>query len=111
MSVECGSCGRHLSEEFAGVPRKPCPDCGATRRVFSESVSCGLNVTDSVVASQRYGHTGREVLGAEAEQRAIDWASLQDPAAIFNHHVANDLGVTTAFHLPSDGACTGFSML
>ena len=21
------------------------------------------------------------------------------------------LGVTTAFHLPSDGACTGFSML
>ena len=22
-----------------------------------------------------------------------------------------DLGVTTAFHLPSDGACTGFSML
>jgi hypothetical protein len=23
----------------------------------------------------------------------------------------NDKGVTTAFHLPSDGACTGFSML
>ncbi len=23
----------------------------------------------------------------------------------------NETGVTTAFHLPSDGACTGFSML
>ena len=37
MSVECGSCGKHLSEDFAGMPRQPCPNCGATARVLSAS--------------------------------------------------------------------------
>ena len=90
MSVECGSCGKQLTEEFAGVPRKPCPDCGAIRRVFSESISCGAQAMTSVVVSHRYGHTDREVLGAEAERRAIDWASLPNRDAILNHQVAED---------------------
>jgi len=96
MSVECGLCRRQLSEEFAGVPRKPCPDCGATARVFSVWMSDGVNLTDSVVASQRYGHTGREVLGAEAERRAIEWASLPNRDAIVNHDVADDFRVLIA---------------
>jgi len=29
----------------------------------------------------------------------------------YTNRILDDLGVTTAFHLPSDGACTGFSML
>jgi hypothetical protein len=84
---------RRLTEDFAGMPRKPCPDCGATARVFSESVSCVMNFTDSAVASLRYGHTGREVLGAEAEQRVIDWSALRDRDAILNHKVAEDFRV------------------
>jgi len=105
MSVECGSCGKQLSEEFAGVPRKPCPDCGATGRVFSESVSCSMTVTMSVVASQRYGHTGREVLGAEAERRAIEWASLPNRDAILNHDVAEDFRALLASAPCLSGDC------
>jgi hypothetical protein len=88
MSVECGSCGKHLSEDFAGMPCQPCPDCGATARVLSASASSSANATTSTVASLRYGHTGREVLGAKDERRAIEWASLPNHDAVLNHDVA-----------------------
>lgn len=91
MSVECGSCKKQLSEVFAAVPRTPCPACGSTTRVFSESLVSGVKVSVSVVASQRYGHTGREVLGAEAEQRVIDWAALTERDAIMTHPVVDDV--------------------
>ena len=39
----------------------------------------------------------------------------QGGPVIRRHEISDDqwnrMGVTTAFHLPSDGACTGFSML
>ena len=47
-----------------------------------------MDFTASFVASQLYGHTGREVLGAAAEQLAIEWASLPNRDAILNHPVA-----------------------
>ena len=69
-SIECGTCRVRLTEEYAGTPRKPCPNCGATNRNFSVFVSMKVGVSVSAIASQRFGHTGREVLGADAERRA-----------------------------------------
>jgi hypothetical protein len=89
-SVECGSCGTQLSEEYASIPRKLCPNCGATNRVLSMSVHTKFNLSDAVIASQRYGHTGREVLGAEAERRAVEWASLTNRDDLLSHQVAED---------------------
>lgn len=91
MAIECGSCGKALSEEFAVVPRIPCPGCGSTRRVFSESLISKLEISGSAVASQRFGHTGREVLGGAAEKRVVDWASLHDHDKLAAHPVAEDL--------------------
>jgi Protein of unknown function (DUF2934) len=87
-SVECGSCGTQLSEEYASIPRKLCPNCGATNRVLSMSVHTKFNLSDAVIASQRYGHTGREVLGAEAERRAVEWASLTNRDDLLSHQLA-----------------------
>jgi hypothetical protein len=74
-------------------------------RIFSVSVSSDVGVTASVVAGQRYGHTGREVLGAEAEQRAIDWASLPSREAILGHPVAEEFraSIASAPCLSGDG--------
>ena len=40
--------------------------------------------------SQRYGHTGRDVLGSEAERRAIEWAAVATRDEILNHPVAEE---------------------
>jgi hypothetical protein len=89
MPSECGSCGRQLSDEFDGIPRKPCPDCGETKRTFSVSSSSELRLMSAIDTSVVHGHTGREVRNAEPEQRAIEWASLEDRDAILNHPAAN----------------------
>ena len=86
MSVECGSCGMQLSEEFTAVLSQACPGCGSTSRVFSLLVSDGVGISVSAVASQRYGHTGREVRGAAAEQRAIEWASAAQLWRVATRH-------------------------
>ena len=44
-----------------------------------------------------------------ANLRAVFVAARERPCVLLLDEC--DLGVTTAFHLPSDGACTGFSML
>lgn len=90
MSVQCASCKTTLGEEYAAVPRVLCPVCRDTGRIFNESVSSGMTLRSSVIASQRFGHTGREVLGAYAEKRAIDWASLSNHYEILSHNVADD---------------------
>lgn len=97
MSVECASCGTELSEKYAAVPRIPCPVCGKTGRKLPVSASIHCSVTVSAIASQRYGHTGREVMGSEAERRAIEWASLSTHDEILCHNVAEDFR-----HLMSD---------
>jgi hypothetical protein len=89
-SVECGGCGTQLSEEYAGIPRKQCPECGAMNRVFSRSADTRIIFSETSIASQRYGHTGREVLGAEAQQRAVEWASLANRDELLSHQVAED---------------------
>ena len=50
----------------------------------------------------------RSLIGSTAEEVA---RRLGISAETVDRIVENQLGVTTAFHLPSDGACTGFSML
>jgi Protein of unknown function (DUF2934)/RES domain len=90
MSVECGSCGKRLSEVFAAEPRRPCPDCGAMSRAFSESLVTVAQASVSAFESLHYGHTGREVQGAEAERRAIDWAASPNRDTIVTHQVADD---------------------
>lgn len=90
MSVECGNCKTTLGEEYAGVPRLPCPVCGKTCRNCGEAVSIGAKAGFSAIGAQRFGHTGRKVLGADAELRASEWASLSTHHEILNHNVADD---------------------
>jgi hypothetical protein len=37
MSVKCATCETPLEAEAPGAPRKPCPTCGSTARVFEET--------------------------------------------------------------------------
>lgn len=59
-------------------------------RVFTLSVSAKMQLSSNVIASQRYGHTDREVLGAEAEQCACEWATQTSWDDLLNHPVAVD---------------------
>jgi len=89
--VECGNCGEPLSNAYGGPsPRKPCPKCGSTRRVFSESMNVRLNLSGTATESLKYGHTGREVMGSKAEGYAIEWAGLGNRDAMLNHPGAED---------------------
>jgi len=90
-TVECGGCGTRLSEEFTGIPRKPCPNCGAMNRVFSASLAhAKYNVSGTAIDSLlSYGHTGRKVLGSEAERRAEEWR-LANRDELLSHPVAEE---------------------
>ncbi len=90
MSVECSNCKMKLGEEYATVPRIPCPACGKTGRIFNESMISRIEASVSATVSQKYGHTGREVLGADAENRAVEWASLLTHDAILYHNAADE---------------------
>ena len=85
---------------------------------------CGnLENRSGGLASRRPGSperdgNGNEVVRAEGPLESMTINHFTAPS----HHRSKkislkfqtnliDLGVTTAFHLPSDGACTGFSML
>jgi Protein of unknown function (DUF2934)/RES domain len=89
-SVQCAGCGNELPKEYEAIPRKPCPHCGALARNLFASASVGIVVSSSVTATQRFGHTGREVLGADAERRAIEWAALTNRDAMLKHSAAED---------------------
>ena len=61
--------------------------------------------------------TNNDDANATPEYVVLDFNALVDNVSVAGgantagHVDNNHLGVTTAFHLPSDGACTGFSML
>lgn len=50
---QCAQCKKELSAAFCGVPRLPCPHCGALNRSFVRAMHETVSVTDHVSWSQR----------------------------------------------------------
>ena len=73
-------------------------------------------LAEVTISGRQVGRITEEIGQEMVEKRDLKTNQFQDKtlasAVIGVPRVAVvEMGVTTAFHLPSDGACTGFSML
>jgi hypothetical protein len=87
---QCGNCGIEIKVEPVGIPRMPCPKCGAMNRNLTRNVSDHLTVSAAVTASQVFGHTGREVLLDKSVLRAREWARLTNHDELLKHSAAQE---------------------
>lgn len=42
--TRCGECGRELGDEYDQPMRKPCPECGSSRRTFEDSATVTVKI-------------------------------------------------------------------
>ncbi len=52
-NITCGQCGTHLEVDpnENSQNRKPCPNCGSTKRIISASIKETLKVSDNLKAT------------------------------------------------------------